>query len=134
MTQSGLPPGDERQVQLEVIELADAQRRPADRGVDGVGAAAVAHASVDQGLLDADLATDEGDDLLDHLLEVRLVAEAGGRRQQAATSLDVDLVPAVDEDVGNIWIVHVLLQRSEPDQLVHQRRHRPFVVGPGIGA
>ena len=84
-------------------EAADAKARAVERQRrdDGVDARAIEQARVDNGLRFVDAAAHLRDDLFDDVQQVRVVFEAHGRQRELAAALDVDLVEAVDQDVGD---------------------------------
>ena len=103
-----------------LAELPDGQRRARDRQRrdDGVDARAVGQARVDhrRGLVDA--AADAADDLVDDAQQVRVVDELGVRDRQLAAALDVDLVRAVDHQLGHGLVAQERLERAVAEDVV----------------
>ena len=108
------------QGEANAVEFSNAKGGAADRGIDGICTAPVDHAGVDERLFDVDLSPDQGDDLLNDLLELRLIPKGVGHEFQSATTLDVNLIEAVDEDVADFRIRHQWLERPEADDLVEE--------------
>ena len=112
-------------------ELADRQRRAVDRERrdDGVDTAAVGKAGVDHraGLVDA--AADAGHDLLDGAPKVGLVGELGLDRLQPTVLLQVDLVEAVDHDLGDVGVTQERLDRPVAEDVVADLLGDPGAVG-----
>jgi hypothetical protein len=106
--------------QLVGAETADRQQRPVDRQRrdDGVDARAVGQPGVDhrRGLIDA--AADLADDLVDDPHQVAVVFEGDAGQLELALALDVDLVVAVDEDVGDGRLLQQRLERPQAENLV----------------
>jgi len=50
-----------------------------------------------------------------------------------ALALDVDLLRVVDHDLGDLPVVEEDLQRTETEDVVHQRLYQPFLVRPRHG-
>ena len=101
-------------------ELPDRQRRPAqrERRDDRVDAAAVGEARVDhrRGLVDA--AADLRDDLVDDPQQVRVVDEGRVGALDLAVALDVDVVVAVDHDLGDGVVAQQRLERAVAEDVV----------------
>ena len=105
---------------------------------DRVHAAAVGQAGIDHRRMLVDAAADAGDDPLNDLQQVLVVGEDGVRLLQPAEPFDVDLVRAVDQDVADVRVLHVRLERAEAerfgDQLVDQALlvDRPAACASGV--
>ena len=70
-------------------------------------------------------------DPLNDLQQVLVVGEDGVRFLQAAEPLDIDLVRAVDEDVGDVRVLHVGLERPEAERFGDQFVDQPLFVDRG---
>ena len=101
----------------DATELADRERRTADRRNDRVRAAAVAHPRVDVRLLDGELAPDAGRDAMHELADLRSVVELQIDALELSAALDEDLRRAIDEHVRDLAIVQQRLQPTEPEEL-----------------
>ena len=101
-------------------EAADRQHRTVERERrdDRVDARAVRQPGVDHRARLVDAAADRADDALDDLHHVRVVAEDQRGLLQPSLALDVDLVVAVDEDVGDRRVAQQRLERTEAEDLV----------------
>ena len=112
-------------------EAADRHRRAAQRQRrdDHVHALAGGQAGVDHraGLVDA--AVDGRDDPVDRLEELRLVGEGDVGALDPAGALDVDLVGAVDHDLGHGVVGQQRLEHAEADRLVDDAADQPRALG-----
>ncbi len=68
---------------------------------------------------------------LDDLHQVLFVGKHGVGFLQPAEAFHVDLVRPVDHDVRDVGILHVRLQRSQPEGLGHQLVDQPLLVDAG---
>ena len=84
-------------------ESANRQRRPVQRQRrdDGIHARPVQQSSVDNRLRFVDAAADLRNNFFDDVQQVRIVLEPHRCQRQLARSFNVDLVEAVDQDVGD---------------------------------
>ena len=98
-------------------KLADRQARPADRQRrdDGVDAAAVGQAGIDERLALVDAAADLGDDPLDDRLGHLVGDEPPAGEFDHAVALDVNLVAADDHDFVDRRGTQQILQRAEAE-------------------
>ena len=117
-------------LQRPVAEAANRQHRPVQgqRRDDRVDAAAVGQAGIDHRRVLVDAAADAGHDPLDDLQQVLVVGEDGVRLLQAAEPLDIDLVRAVDQDVADVRVLHVRLERAEAERFGDQLLDQPLFV------
>src|SRR5919201_3792020 len=106
---------------MNPIELSDAQRWAAYRGVDRICPAAIHHPGVYQRLVEVDLPTNQCHYFLDHLLELGLIPERRWHVFEPTVAFYVDLVEAVNQDVCDRAVRHQRLQRSHPHDLVEER-------------
>ena len=60
----------------------------------------------------------DADDALDDAQQVRVVLEDDVGLFEHAVPLDVDLIVAVDQDVGDVRVLQQRLERAEPEELV----------------
>jgi hypothetical protein len=102
-------------------------------GDDGVDAGAVEEAGVDDGLGLIDAAANLGDDLLDDVEEVAVVFEADGAEGEFAVAFDVDLVIAVDEDIGDGGFLEERLERTEAEDFIEDLFDHLVGFGGGHG-
>ena len=101
-------------------ESADRHGRAIERQRrdDRVDARAVGKTRVHHRARLVDPAADGADDPLDDLHQVHVVLEHDRRFLELALALDVHLVVAVHEDVGDGLVAQQLFERPEPEQLV----------------
>ena len=108
-------------------EAPDRHRRPAqrERRDDHVDALAGGQPGVDHraGLVDAPV--DGRDDAVDRLEQLRLVGEGDVGALDPAVALDVDLVGAVDHDLGHGVVGQQRLEHAEADRLVDDAADQP---------
>ncbi len=102
------------------LELPDGHVGPVQgqRRDDGVDPGAVGQAGVHHGRGVVDPASHGGDDPVDDLHEVLVVAEPHARALELAETLDQHLVIGVDQDVGDVRVLHERLQRPQAEDLV----------------
>ena len=114
-------------------EAADGKRRPVQRQRrdDGVDARAVGQPGIDHRRLVVDPPPHAADHPLDDLHQVLFVGEDRVGLLQPAAPLHVDLVRPVDQDVGDVGILHVGLQRPQAERLGHQLVDQPLLVDAG---
>ena len=100
-----------------VLELADRQRGAVDRrrSDDRVDAAAVGQTRVDHRVETVDVASGGCDHAADRLQQLVLVLEADVRFRQHASTLDEDLVRAVDHDLAHRAVVEKAVERAVAD-------------------
>ena len=106
-------------------EPADRHRRAVERQRrdDHVDARSVLQPGVDHRARLVDAPADGADDPLDDLHQVLVVAEDDVGLFDPSFALDVDLVGAVDQDVGDRRVLEQQLERAQAEQLVeHVRR------------
>ena len=113
--------------QLLQGEAADGKAADGEHGAvqgqgrdDGVHPGAVGQAGVHHGGGLIDAAADVGDDLVDGVQQVGVVPEAHRGFFQLAAPLEVDLVIAVDQDIGDAGVVHEGLQRPQTQDFEFQ--------------
>src|SRR4029450_9840783 len=101
-------------------ELPDGQACAVDREGwdDRVHARAVGQARVPVRRRLVDPATDPGHDLVDDLAELSVVAELGTGPVDLAGALDVDGVPTVHHDLGDVGVARERLERTQPQDAV----------------
>ncbi len=106
--------------ELVGAEAADREHGAVERQRrnDRVDTRAVGQARVDHRARLVDAAADGADDALDDLHQMPLVFEDDVGRLETAVPFHVDLVVAVDQDVGDQRIVQQHLERAEPEELV----------------
>src|SRR5207237_1399408 len=104
-----------RDLEWILAHLADGHRRTLDRQRrdDHVDAGAVGEAGVDHRRAFVDPAADAGDDARNDLHQVRVAVEFDGRPHHLVAALDVDLVRAVDHDVGDCLVGKQDFQRAK---------------------
>ena len=90
-------------------------------------------AGVDDGLRFVDAAADLRDDLLDDVQQVRVVLEAHLGFGELAVALDVDLVEAVDEDIGDGGLLEQRLERAQAEHFVEHLLDDLVLLGGGHG-
>src|SRR5437667_435415 len=105
------------QGEAEPTEGADRQVRTADGGDHRIRAASVAHARVDKGTVERELAPDRGGDAMSELGYLLLSTERDGDFAQRPAPLDPDLVGPIHEDIRDLGVVEKMLQRAEAEQL-----------------
>ena len=103
-------------------EAADGERGPIERQRrnDGVDARAVGQARIDHGRGLIHAAADAGDDAVDDLQQVAIVAEGRVGLLQQAALFNEDVVLVVDQDVGDLGVAQQRLQRTEAEDFVEQ--------------
>ena len=101
-------------------ELPDRQHRAVDRERrdDRVDAGAVGEAGVDHRRRLVDAPADRGHDLVDHLAEPGVGAEALVGAVELAAALDVDRVAAVDHHLGDGRVGEEALDRTVAEHVV----------------
>ena len=116
-------------------ETADGEAGSVDgqRRNDGVDAGAVGQAGIHHGRGFVDAAADARDDAVDDLHQVAVVFEGEAGRFQFAAALDVDLVEAVDEDVGDARIFEQRLERAKAEDFVENLAGQAFAFGKAEG-
>ena len=109
-----------------IVIVGPAQRERRD---DHVHALAAGQARVDHraGLVDAPV--DGRDDPVDRLEQLRLVGERDVGALDPAVALDVDLVGAVDHDLGHGVVGQQRLEHAEADRLVDDAADQPRALG-----
>ena len=114
-------------------ELADRQQRAVQRHRrhDRVDPAAVGQPGVHHGAGLVHPPADPGHDLVDGAAQVALVGEGRVHRVQQAVALDVDLVVAVDHDLGYVRVAQVRLQRPVAEDVVRHLLRDAHPVGRG---
>src|SRR5438552_2811261 len=105
------------QGEAEPTEGTDRQVRTADGGDHRIRAASVAHARVDKGTVERELAPDRGGDAMSELGYLLLSTERDGDFAQRPAPLDPDLVGPIHEDIRDLGVVEKMLQRAEAEQL-----------------
>ncbi len=80
------------------------------------------------GLVSSTRRPTSADDAVDDLPQMLVVAEANIRVFQAAAALDINLVEAVDQNIGDGRVLQQRLQRTEAEGLVHHLVHEAFLV------
>ena len=114
------------QLQRVGAETADGNAGPVQRQRrnDGVETRAVQHAGVDHraGLVHA--AADLGDDAVDDLHEVVVVAKDDVRLFHLAAALAVDVLGPVDQDVADRGVFEQQFQGAEAERLVEHFAHQ----------
>ena len=100
---------------LRIVSAGPVQRQRRD---DGVDARAVLQARVDHRRRLVDAAAERRDDALDHAQHRAFAGERQRVPLQPAGALDVDLVEAVDHDLGDAVVGQQLLERPEAERLV----------------
>ncbi len=98
---------------------------------DGVDAGTVGQASVDAGAGLVDVAAERSDDAVDDVEHVLVVAERDGDLLDAARALDVDLVWAVDHDLGDGRVGQQRLDGAEAGDLVDHALDQPLALIAG---
>ena len=111
-----------------IVIVGPAQRERRD---DHVHALAAGQARVDHraGLVHAPV--DGRDDPVDRLEQLRLVGERDVGALDPAGALDVDLVGAVDHDLGHGVVGQQRLQDAQADRLVDDAADQPRALGGG---
>jgi hypothetical protein len=101
-------------------EAADREQRAVEgeRRDDGVHTRTIGQAGVDHRARFVDAAADRTHDALDDAQQVLVVLEDERTRLEAAFPFHVDLVEAVDQDVGDRRIGQQRLERAEAEELV----------------
>ena len=121
-----------RSLRAEAVgpEAADRHRRAVERQRrnDRVDARAVGQTRVHHRARLVDAAADDADDALDDLQQVAVVLEDDVGLLELAVALDVDLVVAVDQDVGDRRIAQQRLERPEAEQLVEDVRDQRLAL------
>ena len=99
---------------------ADGQDRSIERQRRNhrVDARAILQARIDHRARLVNATTDHAHDALDDAEQVRVVLEHHVGLFEAAFFLDVDLVVAIDQDVGDVGVLEQQFQRPEPEDLV----------------
>jgi hypothetical protein len=114
-------PARGQRLDVEVrAEAPDREHGPVERERrdDRVDARAVGEARVDHWRRLVHAPADAAHDAVDHRQQVRVVAERGVHPRQAAAPFDVDVLRAVDEDVGDRRVAEERLDRPQPGDLV----------------
>ena len=101
-----------------------------DRRDDDVHARAVGQAGVDDRAGLVDVAAEGRDDAVDDPSDVVVVVELDVAQQQAALALEVDLLGAVDHDLGDGRVVEQRLDRAEADDVGGQLLEQALLLGP----
>ena len=116
-------------------ELPDGEHRAdqRERRDDRVDAGAVGQAGVDHRARLVDAAADGRDDALDDLHHVLVVLEGDVGQLQPAFTLDVDLLRAVDHDLGDGLVAQERLERAEAEDLVGDLLEHAHALGAGEG-
>ena len=106
--------------QLVLRKAADGQQRAVDRQRrnDRVDARSVGRAGVHHRRRFVDAPADLRDDLVDDPQQVPVVAERDTGQFEQAFALDVDLLVAVDQDVGDGRVLQQRLERAEAEDFV----------------
>ena len=112
---SGMPSSFFENLRMVIAGPLQRQRRD-----DRVDAAAVLQARVDHRHLLVDAPAERRDDALDDAAQLLVAEEADVAEREVPLALDVDLVDAVDHDLGDRRIVEQVLERAEAERLVHQ--------------
>ncbi len=89
-----------------------------ERRNDGVDTRSVEEARVDHRARLVDAAADRAHDALDDAHQVAVVLEHRVDGFELAVFLDVDLIVAIDQDIGDVRVDQNRLERSESEQLV----------------
>src|SRR5665213_1601921 len=103
-------------------EFADRDRRPVERQGrrDDVDAATVLKARIDEGVRFVDAPADSGDDAGSDAHDMRVVAERDAGQLELAAALDIDVLGAVDHDVGHGLVREQWFEGSQPEHVVEQ--------------
>ncbi len=112
-------------------ELADRDHGTDERQRldDRVDARAVGQSGVDPRARLVDAATERGDDPVDDPEHVLVVEEDGVDAQDLAAALDVQVVRAVDHDLGHGLVGEQRLERAESAHLADELLHEPHPLG-----
>ena len=102
----------------------DGQRRN-----DGVHAGAVGQARIDHGRRFIHAPSDARDDAVDDLHQVRVVLEAQAGGLELARAFHVDLVVAVDQNVGDGGVLEQGLERAQAEDLIQNFARQAFALG-----
>ena len=100
---------------------------------DGVDARSVLKPRVDNRLRLVDAAAHLRDDLLDDVQQVRVVLEPHRGLRELSVSLDVNLVVAVHQNVGNAGLFEQRFERPQPQHFVQDFLHDLGLLGRGHG-
>jgi len=100
-----------------------------ERGNNGVYARTIGQPGVDHGRRFIDPAAHSRNDSLDDLHEVLVVLEGQARQLQLTGALDVYLVEAVHQDVGNGVILKQRFERTEAEDFVKDFARQALALG-----
>ena len=112
-------------------ETADGEARAVDRQRrnDGVHAGAVRQAGVHHGRRFVHAPAHPGDDAIDDLHQVGVVLEAQAGWLSFAGAFHVNLVVAVDQDVGDGRVFEQRLERTQAENLIQNFARQTFAFG-----
>src|SRR5580658_2525933 len=96
---------------------------------NGVYARAIGQAGVDHGRRLIHTTAHARDDALDDLHEVLVVFEGQAGQFQLAGAFDVNLIEAVDQNVGNGMVFEQGLERTKAEDLVEDFARQPLPLG-----
>ena len=98
---------------------------------DDVDARAIGQAGIDDGRGLVDVSTERRDDAVDDAADVVVVVELDIAQQEAALALEVDLLGAVDHDLGDGGVVEQGLDRAEADDVGGELLEEALLLGAG---
>ena len=116
-----------------LAEAADRERRAVEckRRNDCVDTRAVGQARIDHRRRFIDASADARHDAIDNKHEMLVVLEDDVGDMQLAVLFDVNLVVAVDEDVGDLVVAKQRLEWAQAEQLVFEFLDQPAAVDVG---
>ena len=116
--------GTRANLRIDSERAVERQRRD-----DRVDAAAVGETRVDHRRRFVDAPADRRDDLLDDPQQVLLVLEPHGARLEHSEAFDEDAVVAVDQDIGDRWILEQRLERTKAEEFVEDVADELLALG-----